>query len=351
MGVRGIMGILKNGLTSFGVRCEFCPQQPVNASSGAASESAAPSYRYIVVDGNAFVYWLANERLGNHCAVCPDYAVLADSAVEWYQAVKNCGIICLFVFDGPTPVEKMHTKMRRAAQQCRDIQGLWEAVRRKLLNKDALELKNVPAALGFMCVMDSLRSCGANIKIAQAEADSELLAYAHKFDVIGILSEDTDMLLTSIDAHHYPLILLSTLEVIEPSGSLVFYKFHADRFVALKGLILLDIPLLSVLAGNDEIQIETLYRIHELMQSHIDKNKKFAAVKEIVAISSLEPVKSMFEDLSRPKRSASSPVAMEAAVHDAIEKSTGTTNNYLANATRTMQVSHCSFWNARARHN
>jgi hypothetical protein len=302
MGVRGIMSLLREGMTSYGSRFEMIERGNVDGQQH--DNAATAEVPVLVVDGSSFVYWLCQEKMGYQSALCTDYGVLSQLVGDWVTKCSRCGIRCVFVFDGPTPPDKLHTKFKRIRQQCCDMSNF--------INGSSHDLKNIPPCLSFNCVIETLQALGVVVHIAEAEADSELLYRAYLLSserntieppesntsskrqkVIGILSADSDIMLTSVIAgstldspqSFYGLVPCWAFDFHSDARtgilSVVGYVFHAARLCTVlfgESRVYL-LPLMAVLLGNDTSKSVELRQIHEQMRTHLTKFPKLAAVR------------------------------------------------------------------------
>ena len=172
MGVRGLITYIRNHLQ------EVCCQVNLQCQENVI----------IVVDGNAFAYWLYFKNILHW--VC-DYVKIHNSLIRVLSEFHAAGIILVFVFDGPTDISKLRTKLARQYRHAM-VCARWPSVT-DVVYPPPLIIQCIINVLSGFYVSESV-PWGHVCVFSRSEADSDLIAVAVQQGACGILSNDSDML-------------------------------------------------------------------------------------------------------------------------------------------------------------
>ena len=317
MGIHGLTSLLKESLTSFATRVSF---------NDIVINGRIP---IIVVDGSAFVYNICYEALGATAVITADYAQLFRAVVLWYEMYSQVGIKFIFVFDGPSENSKLPTKLTRMQKHANNIyQHISEAVSRGIVKpgkgQRSVSLKNVPPVLAFRIVLQALQEVGAEIFLATGEADSEIIRCAYEHDAIAMLSNDSDLLFTSVHSKYFGFLPFWALGFDAASGIAYGHVFYTDKFACLNGLSLDSLPLLAALAGNDFTDSDFFAEL-QLAVKHAAERVKLksvgSATGQPVVTKRVQNSKKSSKANSNKKKKSSAVIAVKSAVDDVVTRS------------------------------
>lgn len=148
----------------------------------------------VVVDGNAFAYWVYSKSLQSW--IC-NYVKIAQVLERLLAEFTRVGVVLIFVFDGPTEILKLRSKLTRLSKHaitCRTCPQTFS---------DTI----YPPPLIIDCIKNGLYQFSSSLAAhnchffvySGGEADRDLVAIASEYYALGILSNDSDMLIYKYD--------------------------------------------------------------------------------------------------------------------------------------------------------
>lgn len=87
--------------------------------SGVTSRIELPEGSVVVIDGNAFVFWICQQAHNHQHIDAEDYAQLAYLSESYILRLLHARLQLAFVFDGGIDERKLTTKLSRYADQVR----------------------------------------------------------------------------------------------------------------------------------------------------------------------------------------------------------------------------------------
>lgn len=206
----------------------------------------------VIIDGNNlyhFLYYTRNLsiRYGG------DYDRFYESAVDYFQSLRKCGISPYVVFDGGSESDnrKLRTVLERMKNRLKSAQAVVNGQHEKILPILTQQV--------FKFVLDEI-----GIPHAQCdyEADDQIVALANQW-ACPVLSQDSDFYIFEIDAGFIPLHFLD-IEVKKMDADDTETKYFLNAgvyFVAnftkhFGGISKSLLPVFATLTGNDYVDPE-----------------------------------------------------------------------------------------------
>jgi hypothetical protein len=171
MGVRGFITHIRSNVHDVGKQHDL---------------KSLPGCKTIVVDGNAFAYWIYFRQLQNWSC---NYVKISKHLERVLNDFSRAGITLIFVFDGPTEHLKLRSKLDRLSKQAfvctKCPQTFSDTIYPPILMIECI--KNV-------LIRYSASEASHSFFFSVGEADRDLVATSSEFDALGVLSNDSDML-------------------------------------------------------------------------------------------------------------------------------------------------------------
>ena len=210
--------------------------------------------KILLIDGNAFLYYICKHFLNQEKEIHHTYQELENIIDHWLDKYLNIYQFRLIIcFDGAISSQKLETKLKR------------------ILNKT----KSIP-----FLALSTLKQClkhykHKNLMIYQCEEEADIilcqLAYYYQEHALAIVSEDSDFLLSYITNQKFSISYIP-LSSINEYNSIV--KLYQSKDVAQKlDLMLIQLPYLATLIGNDYISSINLKEFHQYLMNDIKQHK------------------------------------------------------------------------------
>lgn len=306
MGVRGLMSFIMTSLSSY---ADHINLSLLGKGSGIQ----------IVIDGNALVYYFCQYHLGVTSPIVIDYDHLSFEFDKWVKCLKS-SVLPIFLFDGPTPLDKMPTRLNRIRQQWIDIKQYVFAVNKwyelnSTMKTDIPSIDSctsVPPLLGMSVILEILKLNACEYYFAEGEADPSIVQLAAERSVYAILTNDTDFICYQKLGNNIGIIPLSTFQFTN-EGELFCRVLWRPRIAAALQISHEYFPYLAAIAGHDMSVPEVLNVIQERLFRRLKAKKQPQQSKNISKNSSSQKrtAKERERDRTRAKNKACSTQSVE----------------------------------------
>ncbi|XP_061132948.1 constitutive coactivator of peroxisome proliferator-activated receptor gamma isoform X1 [Syngnathus typhle] len=244
------MGV--KGLQYFMERC--CPESCVTVNlrelarqhvSKTTNISSSPT---LVVDGMACLrhwYLCKNWVCGGQWK---EYMSILQ---RWVETFTSAGIHLVFFFDGMVEEKKRHEWVKRRQRVNGEVSQIFRYIKSNGV-QPGKDLFNLPSGLATFTRF-ALRSLGQDVFCSVQEADYEIACYARRHGCMGILGQDSDLIIFD----SVPYLSVAKLHL----GRLTTVLYDRETLCRAIGLNVSQLPLLACLLGNDVVPEERMQTI------------------------------------------------------------------------------------------
>uniref|UniRef100_A0AAV2LRY4 Constitutive coactivator of peroxisome proliferator-activated receptor gamma n=1 Tax=Knipowitschia caucasica TaxID=637954 RepID=A0AAV2LRY4_KNICA len=232
----------------------WCKRDSLNGSERELAKQHASAHNQkfpaLVVDGMACLrHWYSCK-----CWVSGgQWKEYIDILKSWVEAFAAAGIRLVFFFDGVVEERKRMSWIKMRHRVNGDVCKIFTHIK-AYGEQPGEQMFVLPSGLATFTRF-ALKSLGQEVFCSTREADYEICSYAREHNCMGILGQDTDLIIFD----SAPYLSSAKLNI----DTLTTMLYDRKRLCQVLGLEVFHLPLLACLLGNDVVSEERMQHIRK----------------------------------------------------------------------------------------